>query len=192
MSAMTQTHDGHVATYVPSSLTYGLSKRAEIGALYVRHTGSDTHSHSHYGAFAKYQLLPEAARHPTAAVTATVRPNDGLENSMTGVVSHRFLRNGRPLVTAHAGVKWGQTTEGFGSESGVAGFVGLEYPLGRRLRLVGETSTRFDFEPSPASAVGLMWEIPRGPHIGLGFVNIGRSDSNRFFFGVGYPIGGGR
>jgi hypothetical protein len=191
-SVMTQESEGHINTYAPASLSYGLTTRVEGGVMYVRHTGDDVHAHSHLGGFAKYQILPEARTRPAVAIAGTFRNTDMLEHSLATVASYRFQRGDRTLVTGHAGIKWGHANHAHDGASDVAGFLGLEYPLGQRLRLVGETSTRFSFEPDAANSLGLAWAAPNGMHVGLGFVNIGRSDSARFFFGVGYPIGGGR
>jgi hypothetical protein len=192
VTVLTQKLGNDIDTYVPSSLSYALTGRAEIGALYVRHTGPERHPHGHVGGFTKYQFVPDAPGHPAVALTGSFRNGDALEWLFEGVVSHSFQRNSRTLVIAHTGVKWGRSNAHLDHQTDVAGFVGLELPLVQRLRLVGETSTRFDFEPAAASSIGLMWNAPNGSHVGLGFVNIGRSDNVRFFFGVGYPIGGER
>ncbi len=89
-------------------------------------------------------------------------------------------------------MKWGRTSHARGWQTDIGEFIGLEYPFAPRLRLVGETSTRFSFEHNAASALGLAWDAPNGSHVALGIVNIGRSDASRVFFGVGYPIGGRR
>ena len=191
-SVLTQKSGGHLSTYSPASLGYALSDRTEGGVLYVRHTGGDVHSHSHFGGFAKYQLLTPTPSRPAVAIAGTFRNTDMLKQSLAVVASHHFARGGRTMLTAHAGIKWGKANHEHHGQSDAAGFVGLEYPLARRLRLVGETSTRFSFEPGAASSLGIAWDAPNGSNVGLGFVNIGRSDSARFFFGVGYPIGGGR
>jgi hypothetical protein len=192
VTALTQKKGRNLDTYVPTSLAYGLTRRAEIGALYVRHTGPEESPHGHFGGFAKYQLVPDGASHPAFALAGTYRNGDALESFAAGVVSHNFQRNGRTLLTAHAGVKWGRTSHARGWQTDIGEFIGLEYPFAPRLRLVGETSTRFKFEHNAASALGLAWDAPNGSHVALGFVNIGRSDAPRFFFGVGYPIGGRR
>jgi hypothetical protein len=191
-SVLTQESEGHVNTYAPVSMSYGMTNRLEGGVLYLRHTGSDVHAHSHMGAFAKYQILPETRTRPAVAIAGTFRHTDMLERSAAAVASHNFQRSGRTVVTGHAGIKWGQANHDHERHNAIAGFVGVEYPLGRRLRLIGEASTGFSFEPGAASSLGLAWDAPNGSHVGIGFVNIGRSDSARFFFGVGYPIGGGR
>jgi hypothetical protein len=178
--------------YVPISAAWGLSPRAEAGLLAVYHTGEVTHTHWHGGAFAKYQFVADSARHPAVALTGTFRQHDLLESSVVGVMSHQFERNGRGWLTAHTGVKWGRSNAEHDHATGLAGFVGIEVPLSPRLRFVAETSTRLDFEAAAAQSFGLMWHAPNGQNVGIGFVNIGRSDRPEFFFGVGYPFGGVR
>jgi hypothetical protein len=192
VTALTQKKGNKLDTYVPISLAYGLSRRAEIGGFYVRHTGPEESPHGHFGGFAKYQLVPDGASHPAIAYTGAYRNGDALETFMAGVLSHNFQSHGRTFLTAHAGLKWGRTSHALGYQTDFAEYVGLEYPFASRLRLVGETSTRFKFEYSAASALGVAWDAPNGSHVALGLVNIGRSDYARFFFGVGYPLGGRR
>lgn len=192
VTTLTQKMGSDTDRYVPISASFGLTPRAEAGLVAVYHTGEMTHTHWHGGVFGKYQLVPDAPNHPAVALTATYREHDMLESSVVGVLSHRFARNGRQPVTAHAGVKWGRANHMHDNATGLAGFVGLEVPLGARLRLVAETSTRLDFEPSAAQAIGLMWHAPNGGNLGVGLVNIGRSDDPQFFVGVGYPFGGVR
>jgi hypothetical protein len=192
VTILTQKLGSNSDTYVPSSLSYALNDRTEIGAIYVRHFENADHSHGHAGGFAKYQLLPDSSHHPAFAISGSYRNGDWLESFVAGTFSHRFERHGRTLLTAHTGVKWGRSKTQIGPQSDVGGFVGLEYPVAPRLRLIGETSTQFSFEFNPASAIGLAWDAPNGSHVSLGFVNIGRSDNNQFFFGVGYPFGGRR
>jgi len=101
VTALTQKKGPNLNTYVPTSLAYALSRRAEIGALYVRHTGPEASPHGHFGGFAKYQLVPDGASHPAFALTGTYRNGDALESFAAGVASHNFLRNGRTFLTAH-------------------------------------------------------------------------------------------
>jgi hypothetical protein len=192
VTVLTQKFGSNTDTYIPSSLFYTLNRRLEIGAIYVRHIEDAGHSHGHAGGFAKYQLLPDSPHHPAFALSGSYRNGDWLESYVAGTFSHHFERHGHTLLIAHTGVQWGRSKTQLGPQSDVGGFFGLEYPVAPRLRLIGETSTQFSFEFNPASAIGLAWDAPNGSHVALGFVNIGRSDSNRFFFGVGYPFGGRR
>jgi hypothetical protein len=178
--------------YLPASLSWGLTPRVEAGLLSVYHAGDDTHTHWHAGAFAKYQILPDTSSHPAVAITGALRQRDGLQTSVAGVLSHRFERNGYAFLTAHLGVKWARANRMLEHATDTAGFVGLELPLSPKMRLVAETSTRLDFEPSAARSIGLMWTTPSGTHVGVGYVNIGRSDHPQLFIGVGYPFGGVR
>src|SRR5438132_5078355 len=189
VTILTQKAGSNTDTYLPNSLSYAVNSRLEIGAIYVRHFENADHSHGHAGGFAKYQLIPDTRSHPAFALAGAFRNGDALESLVAGVFSHNFERHGRTFLTAHTGVKWGRSKAGLGYQTDVAGFFGLEYPVASRLRLIGETSTRLSWEVREANAIGLAWDAPNGSHISLGYVNIGRSDSDQFFFGVGYPLG---
>jgi hypothetical protein len=192
VTVLTQKLGSNTDTYIPNSLSYAVNNRLELGPIYVRHIQNADHAHGHAGGFLKYQLLPDTRSHPAFAIGGSYRNGDWLESYVDGTFSHNFERHGRTFLTAHTGVQWGRSKTQLGPQTDVGGFFGLEYPFAPELRLIGETSTRFSFEPSAASAIGVAWDVRSGPHVSLGFVNIGRSDNMRLFFGVGYPFGGRR
>jgi hypothetical protein len=182
---------GNRDTYIPVSLAYTPSNRLEVGALYVTRRGTNRTRH-HEGAFAKYQLLADSRTLPAFAIAVTYRHDDDLEWLVNGALSHNFIVKGKTVVTGHAGVKWARSSADFDHRQDSSEYVGVEVPLASRLRLVGETSTRFRFEVAAASSIGLMWSAPNGANLGVGFVNLGRGVGRRLFVGVGYPLGGRR
>ncbi|HVK01938.1 MAG TPA: hypothetical protein VM490_00540 [Armatimonadaceae bacterium] len=187
-SIITQDSDHGSGQYVPVSLSFGLTERFSAGALLISHRG-DAHPHDHGGVFAKYQLARDSASRPAFAVAGAYRRQDSMETSLAGVASHQFLgRSGRPLVVGHLGVKYGRHPSG---RDDVGAYGGVEVPLGGDVRLVGELSTRLRFEESAARGLGLFWGKPGTVSVGLGMVNLGRGRRDGFFFGVGYPLGGG-
>lgn len=174
-----------------TTLAFDISDRLSAGlvSIYHRGAGAQPHEHVHPGIFAKYQLLPDSPSHPAFALAASYRDKDELQTTLAAVLSHRFARQEKTLFNGHLGAKYGRTPSG---RDGVAGFVGLDIPLGKDFHLFGEVATRLSFEPREASAVGLLWAPTDGLKVVIGMINIGRSDSNRFFIGVGYPIGGAK
>lgn len=181
----------HQNNYVPLSLSYSPTDRLQLSLIAPYHDGADHPRHIHVGPFFKYQVLPDSSRHPAFAITGSYLERDWLKASAAGVFSHRFFAGNRPLLTAHAGVKWGMTNAA-GNQNDIGGFMGLQIPVNREWNLVGEYSTRLKFDPAPASSVGVMWRSRQGLGITIGFANTGRSNRMGFFFGVGYALGGSR
>ena len=175
------------AEYQPTSIAGGVTDRFALGAMTIYHREDGLKTHVHGGVFGKYQFLRPGGNRPALAIAGGYRHQDHLETNLAGVLSHHFRRDGRAVLTGHAGIKYGRTPHG---EEGAAGFLGMEVPVADRVKLVGEISSRFSFEPSAASGVGVMWAAGSGVSVGVGWVNTGRSDDNRFFIGVGYPLGG--
>jgi len=190
-SYLTQVGGRGETEWIPVSLTYGLTERSEVGALYFYHAGDRLMRHVHGGVFGKYQIAPDTPTRPAVAVAASYRGGDERQYVLAGVLSHAFTQNGRKIVTGHAGVQWAQPHVK-PSQNNFGGFFGLEIPLGRQLRLVGEVGTKLRSERSTASAIGLMWSPRSGTHLAIGYVNTGQGKDNRFFIGIGYPIGGSR
>jgi hypothetical protein len=176
-------------SYYPFSLSYSPSDRLQVSGLLAYHQAADDPSHTHLGTFLKYQILPDTRKSPAFAIAGAYVGHDHLESSIAGVFSHAFLRGTRIVATLHAGAKWGRTGEEDGNRDDVGGFIGAQLPVSRQWSLVGETSTRFKFDRSAASSIGVMYETPHGPDISIGLVNGGRSSRMKFFFGVGYPFG---
>lgn len=191
VSYFTQQISGQRETeWLPVSFTYSPTDRSEIGALYLnRRAGS--HRGDSGGLFGKYQLVPDSVHAPAVAIAGSWLSGDVKLASLAGVVSHSFRYRDRAALTAHLGVQWARRADIANAQDDTAGFGGLELPIGKELSLVGELGSRFRFDRSQTSAVGLMWAPSRSLHVGIGFVNVGRSTGNRFFVGVGYRLGGG-
>ena len=190
-AAFTQDEDQDItASYYALSLSYAPTDRLQVSGIAAYHQAAYVASHMHVGPFIKYQLASDTPSHPAFALTGLYLPNDHLETAFTGVFSHALAKNGRTLATVHAGAKWGRMADEHGGMSDFGGFVGLEVPLAREWNLVGETSTRLKFDMNPASSIGVMYHSRSGLNLSLGYVNTGRSNKMKLFFGVGYPFGG--
>jgi len=175
--------------FYPLALTYAPTNRLQVSGSAVYHQDNDTPSHTHFGGFLKYQLTPDTLTHPAIAIAGGYFGHDHLESTVSGIVSHSFTVRKRIVATLHTGVKWGATPHDQGGYSDVGGFVGAQLPLSREWNLVGETSTRFNFDIAAASSIGVMYHNRSGADVSIGFVNGGRSRGMKFFFGVGLPLG---
>lgn len=182
---------GH-SEWNPYSLSYAPTDRAEFGITAIRHQGTGIETHQHVGPFVRYQLLPDSPSHPAAGLIASDLPSDLRQTTLAGVLSHRFGSIRRAPFTVHTGFEWVRTGGETGNRTDIAGFVGLQVPLSREVAFVGEVGTKLKFERHSASGIGLMWASHAGPSVAIGWVNNGRSRSNEFFIGAGYPIGGAR
>lgn len=176
------------ASWLPVSLTAGVGGRAEVGAIYVNRLDLSSGGSSG-GVFAKVQLMPDSANRPAVALAASYLGGGIQLSSVSAVASHRF-GEGTRSITGHFGAQWARRADIPVSRDDTGLFAGVEIPLSRRLSLVGEYGTRFDFDYKERSALGLVWRGARGYQIGVGAVNVGRSRDQRFFVGVGFPLGG--
>jgi hypothetical protein len=182
---------GH-SEWNPYSLSYGFSDRLEAGITAIRHQGTGIDAHSHVGPFVRYELLSDTPSRPAIGLVASDLPSDLRQTTLAGVLSHRLVSTRSGSLIIHTGVEWVRTSGETGNQTDAAGFVGLQLPVARRLALVGEAGTKLKFERTGATAVGLMWSPPGGGSVAIGWVNNGRSRSNEFFVGAGYPIGGAK
>lgn len=178
--------------WAPFGLSYGVSDRLEVGALYADRLRTNGLRRGSVGLFVRNQLLPEKAKQPAVALSASYLGSDVKLASVAGTASYHFRRGDRTLVLGHAGVQWGWRGDGVPDTDAVSLFVGAEVPLGQGFSVLGEYGTRFAFDYKERSALGLMWRSPRGFSVAAGYVNVGRSSENRFFVGVGVPIGGNK
>jgi hypothetical protein len=144
------------------------------------------------GAFVRQQLVPEQAERPAVALSASYLGSDVRLASVAAVASCRFRQRGRTAFIGHAGVQWAWRGDGVPESDAVSAFVGAEVPLGSGFSLLGEYGTRFRFDYKESSALGLMWRGRRDFSVAIGYVNVGRSSANRFFVGVGVPLGGNK
>jgi hypothetical protein len=192
VSYFSQTSPGRRTEWVPISLTVPVASRAQVGALHVQRRTTAGYRDSN-GVFAKYQITPDRTSAPAFAVAASYLNGDVDQSSVSGVFSHNFvLRGERTVAAVHLGVQWVRRADIADPQEDTGVFVGVEVPLGNGWRLVGETGEKLRFNREAASAYGVMWSGPSGVSVGVGYVNAGRGDDNRFFVGVGYTLGGGR
>lgn len=178
--------------WLPVSLSYGLSDRAEVGGLYVHNSGPAASEKEHGGGYAKYQLVRDTATRPAFSIVATNLHGEPLETSVVGVLSHAVAANGRTVFTGHLGLKYGRSGMPPTGQDDMGGFIGLEIPVARNLVLAGDVGSRLSFESSVPHGYGLIWTGPREASVRIGFINIGSGGPDAFFIGVGYPLGGVR
>jgi hypothetical protein len=192
VSYFTQTTQGGQSEWNPYALSYGFSDRFEAGVTAVRHQGESVESHAHVGPFFRYEALSDTPSRPAFGMTVSNLPSDLRELTVAGVFSHRFNQQKWDSLAVHVGAEWVRTGGETGNQTDFAGFVGIQLPVVRNIVLVGDIGTKLKFEPSNASAIGLMYSGPRGGSLAIGWVNNGRGHSNEFFIGAGYPIGGAK
>ncbi len=191
VSYFTQKIGSAQTEWIPVSLTYAPQNRLELGALYVNRLAKSQHRDSG-GAFAKFQFVEPKERRPAVAFTASYIGGDIQLSSVSGVASYGFRNGNREALIAHAGVQWARRADISVTKDDVSGFAGLELPVGRGFRLIAEGGTRFSFDRNSTSAIGVMWDNGGRFKLGIGYINAGRSDDNRFFVGAGYALGGAR
>jgi hypothetical protein len=177
-----------LASWLPVSVIVGVDGRTEVGATYLRRLDLSSNASSG-GVFVKHQFARQTERSPAVAVAASYLGGGVQLSSVSLVASHRF-GPGERSVTGHLGTQWAGRADISKSEDDGGIFAGIEAPLARRLALVAEYGTRFSFDYKERTAIGLVWREPNGYQVGVGAVNVGRSGGNRFFIGVGFPLGG--
>src|SRR5579871_2272288 len=174
VSYFTQLVGSNTSTdWIPVSLTYSVSNRAEIGALFLERRFGEYRTSA--GAFVRYQILPDATSHPALAIAGSYLDGDVKQSSVSAVFSHVFRHNGRTLLALHAGGQWARRSDIIDPSDGVSGFLAASVPLGSRFSLVGEAGTKFGFDRHETSAFGLTWQASKIIQLGIGFVNTGRS-----------------
>ncbi len=178
--------------WVPLGLSYGITDRLEAGALYMDRLAVSGRRRGSFGGFVRQQLLEDTANHPAVALTGSYLGSDVLLASLAAVASHHFRQSGRTVWTGHAGLQWAWRGDGVPPSDSVGVFLGAEVPFGQGFSLLGEYGTRFSFDNKARSAIGFMWHGRRDFSVAVGFVNVGRSSDNRFFVGVGVPLGGNK
>lgn len=192
LNASWLTQDGGVRQeWTPVSVTYAVTDQAQIGVLHINRAYAGN-GHSTRGLFGKYQIVPDSPNRPAVAIAATLLDADIEQYSVSGVASHDFMRNGRRMATGHVGVQWARRQDIADPKQDASLFVGAVVPIAQAWSLVGEYGTKFRFNKEAASAFGISWVGRDGLSLGVGWVNTGRSDDNRFFVGIGYSLGGGR
>ncbi len=179
---------GPKTEWLPVALTHAFTSQDEAGALYVDRRSPSGHTSSG-GAFYKHQFLPDTDSRPAFALSASYIGGNIQLSSVSGIASHRLAPSGKNGITLHLGAQWVRRADIPVTQDDLSAFVGAELPLSHGLRLVGDVGTRLKFDRSATSGAGLVWSSPRGLNLGVGYVNAGRGDNNRFFIGIGYPIG---
>ncbi len=188
LSWFTQEANGARSQWIPASLTYSPDGRLQFGGLFVSRRAGGRERPSG-GAFGKYQIIRGSVLSPSIAIAGSFLGGDVQQSSLSAVGSGRIPAT--PL-TVHSGLQWARRADLPVSSDGFSRFLGVEASLGKGFRLVAETGTRFRFDREPASAYGLMWTGPGGWELGIGWVNTGRSGSNRLFIGAGITVAGNR
>ena len=192
LSYFTQKADGETqGEYFPYSLAYSPTNRLEIGALYLHHRSGQNERDSG-GAFAKLQLLADGPAHPAVALVGSILGGEFRQGSLAAVASHNFRRGDHVLFMLHAGLqltRW-QDNNSPSPSTSLSAFTGLVIPLKYGFSLLGEVGSRFAFDNKETSGFGIQYTSRGGYMLGVGFVNTGRGDDNRFFVGVGFPSGG--
>ena len=185
----TQERNGGPRTeWLPVALTHAFTSQDEAGVLFIDRRTPSGHTSSG-GAFFKHQFLQDSDSRPAVAIAASYIGGDIQLSSLSGILSHRLAQTGKQGITVHLGAQWVRRADIPVTQDDFAAFVGAELPLSREFRLVGDVGTRLKFDRSATSGVGIIWSSPHGFNLGIGYVNAGRGDNNRFFIGIGYPIG---
>ena len=192
VSTFEQRIDGRPSSqWIPASLAYSFSDRVQAGPLFL-HRSFNGGEFLSGGLFAKYALSPDKPDRPAVALTGSFLTGDVRLASIGLVGSHAFRSGDRTVLSLHAGGLWGRRDDIRNPGDSLSAFVGADVPLGREFSIIAEYGTRFSFDYKERSSFGVVWRPRRGPQIGVGFVNTGRSSENGFFVGVGYPLGGDR
>ena len=178
--------------WVPLGLSYGVTDRLEVGVLYVDRLASTGLRRGSGGLFLRDQLVSETAGRPAIALSASYLGSDVKLASASASAGYHFRSRGHTVLIGDGGVQWGWRGDDVPSGSAVSFFVGAEAPLKYGVSLIAEYGTRFSFDYKESSALGVMWRSRSGVSVAAGYVNVGRSSSNRFFVGVGIPIGGNK
>ena len=188
LSWFTQESNGARSRWVPASVTYSPDGRIQYGGLFVSRRAAGR-ERSSGGAFAKYQVIRQSVLSPGIAVSGSYLGGDVQQSSLSVVGSGRIPAT---TLTVHSGLQWTRRADLPVSRDGFSRFVAVEASLGKGLRLVAESGSRFNFQREPASAYGVMWSSPGGYQLGIGWVNTGRSGSHRLFIGAGITVAGNR
>lgn len=115
------------------------------------------------------------------------------QGTLNLVASREFSRRAERPLRLHLGWTLHRRADlegphGRFSETDNAPFAGIEVGVARRLSFIAEGEAKLKFYPSAAFAFGLMWSPSRSVGIAAGWLNTGRSEQARPFFGVGYRV----
>jgi hypothetical protein len=163
-----------------------------VGYLHIdRLSVTDTRRGSE-GLFVRGQVVSETRSRPAFTLAASYVGNDVQLASLAGVAGYHFRHGGHTYLISNVGLQWVWRGDSGLSSDALAVYTGIEAPIGHGLAIVAEDSSRFGFDYKERSGFGLMWRGRNGLSLALGYVNVGRSSSNRFFVGVGVPLGGNK
>jgi hypothetical protein len=176
--------------WVPLGLSYGITSRLEVGAMYVDRLAAKDLRRGSGGLFLRGQLMRETRSQPAVALSASYLGSDVKLASVAASAGYHVRSGGHTLLVAHGGLQWGWRGDGVPPADSLSVFVGAEAPVRYGISALAEYGTRFSFDYKESSALGLMWRSKHGFSVAAGYVNVGRSSANRFFIGVGVPIGG--
>jgi hypothetical protein len=129
--------------------------------------------------------MKESTLSPAIALSGSYLGGDFQQSSLSLSGSWRIPATSG--LTLHSGLQWVRRADLPVSRDGFSRYFAAEFPIGAGLRLVAESGSRLSFNRKAASAYGLMWSS-RGYSLGIGWVNTGRSDANRFFVGGGMTV----
>lgn len=176
--------------WAPLGMAYGITNRLEVGALYADRLNTNGLRRGSGGLFLRDQVVPEAHGRPAVALSASYLGSDVKLASVAASAGYHFRSRNRTVLVGHGGIQWAWRGDGVAPGDSVSVFAGVEAPVWHGISVLAEYGTRFSFDYKETSAVGLMWHASHGFSVAAGLVNVGRSSSNRFFVGVGVPIGG--
>ncbi|HEV2471930.1 MAG TPA: hypothetical protein VGS41_04650 [Chthonomonadales bacterium] len=183
--------NGIHADWLPVIATYGVTRKLEVGGIYVdRRFGK--FDRGSQGAFAQYQLVPDSSTGPAVALVGSFIAGDLRQTTISAVASHTFGAGSKPGITLSGGLEWARRGDIPRPADAAGLFAGIEVPVGGGFRLVGEDGTRLSFDAAPASSFGAMWSGNGSMRLGVAFVNTGRSHTDGFFVGAGYTFGGSK
>ena len=190
LSWFRQERSGVGNEWSPFTVVAGIDGKSEVGVQWVRRVTRGG-SADNGGLFAKVRLLEPSDGRPALALVAS---HVGGPISLTSFsLASTWSVPGAPDGTlVHAGLQWAQRADLSPRRSDTQPYLGVQIPVAQRLNALAEVGSKFAFDPKARLGLGLSWTTPGGPQVTGGVVNIGRSDNPGLFFGVGYPIGGGK
>jgi hypothetical protein len=198
-SYLVQENGDRTTKWRPLGLTYGVSPRLQLGAQYLRVSPEGAATGKAAGGFAKYRFRDDGPswRRPALAGVVNFLSGDLETQQFSLVASHAAYRGPRdparrPFLLGHVGLevtRWNGLND-FDDRTGTSLYAGIEYPLSDRLRAIGEVGTKFRFDRSARSGIGLSYAAPgEGISLSLGAANSGQGKGLGFFVGIGFPFG---
>jgi hypothetical protein len=171
--------------WLSSTVDFGVGGRSELGLTYLRRTGGTTETG--FGGFAKYQLQQETSDRPALSIGVDLIGGD-VKTSQVYLVGTKRVSSAdaKNPLTLTLGAVYAKDRDGIRRHDTDL-FGGFDVKLAPHLNLIGEFRSRTKGDSHHGSGVMVMYGAKRYG-IGIGFVNNGRSESHRFFIGVGYNV----